>query len=239
MFGRVGDGGLAALRGSGGDGGGDEDSILLVPNRVAGLAVGYPAVREKELAAGSGGGGDGAFTDIHGGGVADVFGFHAGGRGQLAGPDVAVILEHDDDVALAVGERGNGDDKSVALERRAGRLVGDGRVRQFFPAVAEKFFALELEGGFDLAGDEVGKAGNAALPGRFRSVHEREGGEIEGARGLLGGGGGLRRLVGALLRATRRKAEERAAEGKMEETLAADAANEWIPDGFRFHRRRR
>ena len=112
---------LAALRRCDRDGGGDEDGILFVISGIARAAVRNPALGEEEFAHGVGGGGRGGLGGIHGGGIADIDGLGAGRNGKLAEFNVALILQHDGDVAgRTIWHHGKVEDESAAREARAG-----------------------------------------------------------------------------------------------------------------------
>ena len=62
----------------------------------------------------------------------------------------------------------------VTREHCAGGLIGDGAVRQFFPALRDERFPLEFQGFLRIAGCDIRKVGNVTRLGGLRPVHERE-----------------------------------------------------------------
>ena len=78
--------------------------------------------------------------------VADINGLRVRRNRELARFYVAEILQPDRHAGRFKGNDGERDDEPVTREHRAGRLVADGAVRQFFPALRDERFPMEFQG---------------------------------------------------------------------------------------------
>ena len=158
------------MRWCGRDSHGGEVCVLFEDGGIALIAVGHPALRDEEIAAGVGSRSDRGCGFIIRGGVAHVNRLCVRRNRKLAGFHVALILQPDVHTAVAIGSDRDKNDEPATREHPASR---------FFPALREERLPVEFEGRLHIARCEIEKERHLGRLEGLRTVHERERREIQ------------------------------------------------------------